>query len=510
MKKKMLLAAVFVVGILLLFFYGKSLWEQEQKGQKEEIQVFLENVWIRKGEGDVVTIFSEGEERSFPTIGTLSETITDEIGDLRLVDGVVTEIVIKSDLTSIRVLIGNEDYRGVYHDCVEITSDGSFVVDYGEAERHFAAGEVFTTSKADFATLPGQRIIRTEESGAKLTLLHLTRADGHPSYRGSMELAYDECGLYLVNELPLEEYLYAVLPSEMPSSYGSEALKAQAICARTYAANALSSSRFTKYGAQVDDSVACQVYNNRQECEASICAVKETYGKILEYEGNPAQSYFFSTSCGTTAAATEVWNTEKDIPYLQGGFHGINSTESFDSEAEWYRWSTFLPIELLESRLRQVLCERYERVPELILTLEEDSGAFVSRPITEPGELLQLQVWSRGESGIATELLVVGSEHTYLIKKEYNIRCVLATEGETIFRENAGDALATSLLPSAFVSLKRGKYNGADGYLIEGGGFGHGVGMSQCGARAMAACGYTAEEILNEYFPGTYLGLLYR
>lgn len=90
----------------------------------------------------------------------------------------------------------------------------------------------------------------------------------------------------------------AWFPSEMPASYEMEALKVQAVCARSFAVNALNNPRFEDYGADVDDSTATQVYNNTSEDLRVNEAVDACAGQILTWEGVPVQTYFYSTSCG--------------------------------------------------------------------------------------------------------------------------------------------------------------------------------------------------------------------
>ena len=110
----------------------------------------------------------------------------------------------------------------------------------------------------------------------------------------------------LVNTLPLEEYLYGVVPSEMPASYPEEALKAQAVCARTYACVQMMNSSLGDLGAQVDDSVSYQVYQNRRRGSSSSQAVEATAGEILLNNGSPINAYYFSTSHGQTST-DQVW-----------------------------------------------------------------------------------------------------------------------------------------------------------------------------------------------------------
>ena len=96
-----------------------------------------------------------------------------------------------------------------------------------------------------------------------------------------------------------------------------------------------------------------------------------------------------------------------------------------------------------------------------------------------------------------------------MVRNEYNIRSVLAPVNALIYRENGENVEGASLLPSAFVTLQKGTYKGEEGYLISGGGYGHGVGMSQCGADAMAQSGAVYEAIIEEYYPGTEIGFIY-
>ena len=407
------------------------------------------------------------------------------------------------ELKKIRVLLGTEGYRGYYHETVELTADCGFTVETGEEKTHFAAGERCSISEKDFNTEAGRKLVTPDTLDGKITVLSINRAGGCPAYRGTLEIEAREEGLLLVNEVTLEEYLYAVLPSEMPSSFGAEALKAQAICARSYAYTELLANRYAAYGAHVDDSTASQVYNNTPETEEAILAVKETHGQVLFYEGEVAQCYYYSTSSGHTAAAEDVWEYAEAVPYL-------TAKESvYDAESPWYRWQTFLSLEALSERVEATLKERYKVVPEQILTYDEATGDYLSKPMETVGEIKSIQVLERGKGEIATKLLLVAEHGVFLIKNEYNIRSVLAPVDAIIYRENGENVNGVALLPSGFFTLQKGTYRGVTGYLVAGGGYGHGVGMSQCGADAMARQGKTCEDIMEEYYPGTELGFIY-
>lgn len=411
--------------------------------------------------------------------------------------------VTKPELKKIRVLLGTEGYGGYYHDKAELTADCEYRVVWGTEEKTYAAGERCILSDAEFSAQEERVTVIPEEADGKITFYSFKRSGGHPSYRGTVEIVRKAEGLLLVNELTLEEYLYGVLPSEMPSDFSAEALKAQAICARSYAYMGVMENRYAKYGAHVDDSVASQVYNNTKETEAAILAVKDTHGQVLLYNNEVANCYYFSTSSGHTSAAEDVWENATPVPYLAG------KPTTYDSESPWYRWQTFLPMELLGNYTEQVLKERYQVVPEQILTYDEEAGEFVSKPIREVGEPEGFRIMERGVGDIATQLLIIGSKGVFLVKNEYNIRRILAPVGQNIVRNNAEATQGGSLLPSAYIELRKGLYKDVEGYLVLGGGYGHGVGMSQCGADAMAKQGASCEEIIAEYYPGTELGFIY-
>lgn len=134
-------------------------------------------------------------------------------------------------------------------------------------------------------------VIPAHENGIQLTSIQ--RQCGNPVYQGSLEIQRTDQGFTVINELPLETYLEAVVPSEMPSGYHKEALKAQAVCARTYAWKQMQEGRLSKYGADVDDSVNYQVYQNIAPQQATSEAVRDTEGKILCQNGKPVQAYYF-------------------------------------------------------------------------------------------------------------------------------------------------------------------------------------------------------------------------
>lgn len=170
---------------------------------------------------------------------------------------------------TIRVLIQNSDYQGIFHKEVKLSCDTEWELHYGLdgelTEKHAGGEELLLDGNSAWFTECARIVLSPAEDGGKISLLSVNRSQGTPAYRGSMEIRKTGQGFVVINELPVEEYLYGVVPSEMPVSYPMEALKAQAICARTYVYAHLESPGYGEYGAHVDDSTGYQVYNNTAE-----------------------------------------------------------------------------------------------------------------------------------------------------------------------------------------------------------------------------------------------------
>lgn len=212
---------------------------------------------------------------------------------------------------TIRVLIQNSDYQGIFHKEVKLSCDTEWELHYGLdgelTEKHAGGEELLLDENSAWFTECARIVLSPAEDGGKISLLSVNRSQGTPAYRGSMEIRKTGQGFVVINELPVEEYLYGVVPSEMPVSYPMEALKAQAICARTYVYAHLESPGYGEYGAHVDDSTGYQVYNNTAEKEEAIQAVQETKGEVVRLNGELVDTYYYSTSCGF-GADERVWN----------------------------------------------------------------------------------------------------------------------------------------------------------------------------------------------------------
>ena len=283
------------------------------------------------------------------------------------------------------------------------------------------------------------------------------------------------------------------------------------------------------------------------EQEEATAAVKATYGQLLMREDGvtPAETYYYSTSWGYGSDA-HVWKTSsadsygyivprhlsreeisrvlagegaletaaetaesKDLTQEDIFAEAIRSVDPGDFEAGegWYRW-TYTVKKLDPDKVLRQLQSRYEANDKLVLT--QDGENYVSSPVGTFKEIRNLTILTRGAGGVADELLIETDRDTYKVISEHSIRYVLC-DGETKVRRQDGSQVAMgTLLPSAFFTIEIAREGElVVGYNLTGGGFGHGVGMSQNGARSMAAEGYGAEEILRFFYEGCSVKEIY-
>lgn len=430
-------------------------------------------------------------------------------------------------LDKIRVVIKTTGFESAYHEEVVLACDTAMEWRSGDASGTIAGGEQIVIDPESDMFNHSRITFAPAAISAKTKLLSVERNQGVPAYRGTLEVEKTDEGLLVINELSLDEYLYSVVPSEMPSSYPLEALKAQAVSARTYAYAHMQSSRLQRYGAHVDDSAAFQVYNNIAENDMTTRAVRETEGVIVAENGTAVTTYFYSTSCGYGTDLT-AWMAQNDS-YLQskkigdGEVADLTEQEAFDAYIrQWdetcyeatetyFRWKyeTEVDEELLLSNLQK----RYEANPDQVLTKTPEG--YCSKEITRFGQLQQIEVEKRAPGGAVVQLLLVGSEATVRILSEKNVRYILAGESTQLFlAENyAKDGSVNGMLPSAFLVIETQQEpfgeteekNRIVSYRVYGGGFGHGIGMSQNGARQMAKRGMTYDAILKFFYVDTDL-----
>ena len=267
------------------------------------------------------------------------------------------------------------------------------------------------------------------------------------TYRGNLKLIVTGQGrINAVNIVDIEDYLYGVVPKEMPPSWPEEALKAQAVVSRTFARYQMDANAAREY--DISATTASQVYGGiTAETDRTRRAINATRRRILTFKGRPALTYFHANSGGMTEDARNVWRVA--IPYLQ------SVSDDYSAQAPGAAWSSFLSFDQIRDSM--------------------------SRNGIQTGQISDLETASRSPSGRAVRMKITHSAGTTVV---------------------SGNEFRTMTDPTLIKStLFKAERNG-QGIRFEGRGSGHGVGLSQWGARMMAEGGSPYREILLHYYRG--------
>ncbi len=261
-------------------------------------------------------------------------------------------------------------------------------------------------------------------------------------YQGSIKVSKDENGLHFINELPFEEYIEGVVAAETAPNWTLEALKVQAVISRTYAIYQKLLTAGKDY--HITSSVLHQVYKGSNTNKIIRQAVQETSGEFLAYDGKPIEAFYHSTCQGKTEYPDAVWG--KSYPYLQ-------SVPCRGEHSPYEHWQRRFSIDELEQALG------LKGIKGLDITSHTSTGRV--------------------------EFLKVTAEDLEIEIKAIDLRKLLG------YRE----------LPSTDFTVTIEEAN----VIFEGGGYGHGVGLSQWGSLELANEGKNYKEILEHYYPGTVL-----
>lgn len=371
----------------------------------------------------------------------------------------------------------------VYADEEDLGWQEKASVAINDSQWHISGGENEITSDADKITI--------SSAGGFLTI-------NGKQYRGEIELARNNEKITVVNHLDIEDYLYGVVPLEMATGWHIEALKTQAVCARTYAIKSL--GKYMSQGFDVYNTTMSQVYGGvsveKDDCTA---AVDETRGIVITYDGKLIDAVYSSASSNFhTFSNKDVWGS--DTPYLVGVEDTYQQLVKPDSSA-WKKTFTLSELEaILESKEINI------------------------------GGLNDVVIDSVSADGAVTSLTFVGENGIHTVKKDSARTFLnLRSQGYTITKEGAKTPV--SVLSSKGVSTendvvsigKEGnlgslsyilnnqgqtfkiKQSGFKSITLNGSGYGHGLGMSQWGAYGMAKSGFSFEEIIKHYYQGVEL-----
>lgn len=349
----------------------------------------------------------------------------------------------------IRVLLKQDVPR------VEVFSERGVVVQVPNGETRVFATAVTVRPSAGGLTLNGERVpaesVTIRSRGGDLVMTNGNGAgDQKPlAVGGSLKVLLRGTGLSLVNDVDLEEYIKGVVPAEMSPSWHPEALKVQAVVARTYALYQRMLNRSREY--DLVATVQDQVYQGRHGVDARVQeAVEATRGIAVAYQNAPIFAAFSSTAAGPTEDAMNVWS--KDLPYLKG----VDCP--FDVNAPRYQWQATLKLQELEQAFR--------------------------RQGVDVGAIASLTPFAYSRAGRVTKLRILHSR------------------GELILRgEDFRRLIGYSVIPSTQFEVEAMGWEIA----LSGRGSGHAVGLCQWGAKELAEQGYPYTTILAYYFPGTEL-----
>lgn len=312
--------------------------------------------------------------------------------------------------------------------------------------------------------------------------------------------------LDVINVLDIDSYVKGVLPYEMSADWPLEALKAQAVCARTYA---LWQTRHAGNGFDVCNTTDCQVYRGTGSAGAvSDRAVEETAGIAAMYGGRYAETYYCSANGGASESSENVWSNPQ--PYLVG-------------KEDPYERLTSIPD--YEYTIRYSWAELSALLRKKGYSIGTAASAYVSRT-TPSGNVAEVTIrdrsgktvtltkqdcrWTLGTKSMRFAIDGGGSAGGWSVNDGAatlsSLGGVYAVTGTgTAAALPGGDAYVITASGVSALGQPPAAPGGGSGITITGAGWGHGVGMSQYGAKAMAEQGHTYEDILNFYFTGITL-----
>ncbi len=351
------------------------------------------------------------------------------------------------------------------------------------------------------------------------------KLNGNP-YRGMLTFSVIGNTMTGVNVVDLEEYLYGVVPSEMPQSYEAEALKAQAVAARTYAMTKLGAHSGSGY--QLCDGVNCQVYKGySNEAALTTAAVDATAGQVACYNGSPIEAVFSASTGGYTESSENVWYAA--VPYLRA----VPEIAEYGDNT-WKRELTLDELtNLLETKgagigaAKDIVITKLStggRVQEIQIvgtsgtkTLNKETlrtyfsgacGSLPSKMFTINGKGGEIGQYG-GE--VATTAAETPAKGGGLLAAAANQGIIAKTDGLLSHLNGKNISVDVEVSSPSMPAVNTGDYEVYDvnistvkngKFLFEGVGIGHGVGLSQKGAQAMAQMGYDYEDILYHYYTG--------
>lgn len=441
-------------------------------------------------------------------------------------ENTIIAALIHEDLVcdNIRVILSNDNYTSYDMGRAIFTSDVPFTVTNKDGiKTTYQSGESVTIVAEDYEE-GDTFVVAPFDSDQKVTVSSLARDCGHPSYAGTLEVKILKDGvLHIINEVPIEQYLYSVVSSEVPSNYHKEAMRTLAICARGYAYYKIKDGSFASYDAHLDDSSLCQLYNNIEPNAAAVLAVKDTYGIVPSYNESIILPLWYSASAGVASTNADIWGG-KPYEYLQCYIEtadkkmvDLSREEDFrqfmadsmncdviEKNQPYYRWSIAFTKAEMTAAVDENLLDRIKASPDNI-QVKTDEDKYASQELETIGDVVAVHVTERTTSGVVTALEIEGTEATIRVTGQTNIRNLITPVNQEVIRQDGQAITGWTSLPSPYYYVA--EENG--GFVIYGGGFGNGVGVSQTGANVLAQQGHDFIYILHYFYSNTDVKNIY-
>lgn len=330
------------------------------------------------------------------------------------------------------------------------------------------------------------------------------------SFRGQVEfLRKTDSDMTIINVLPMEEYIYGVVPNEIQASSNIEAIKAQAIAARTFAYKTI--NKHAAYGFNLCTTTDCHVYKGySSENPNSNKAVDDTKDMVVTYNGGLAETLYFSSSGGRTESAVNVWGN--DFPYLRSVEDKYESGNSYH-----YNWTVSYTVEEISQKLKNY---GVGTVTSIEITKTSDAGRateVVIKGTSKPEGVVIKNDRCRTFLGLDSQWYTINgaggntaNDKFYIknkgVTKQFNEITVKNASGQTKIL-SSGKVTVIGANGTKDTASTSTQTTNAKGFTFVGKGWGHAVGMSQEGAKGYADAGYTYDQILAHYYTGTKIEL---
>ncbi len=349
-------------------------------------------------------------------------------------------------------------------------------------------------------TISGNALyINGDKSGSSIIVLKPNNSSDQVlfndmAYRGTLRIIYDGSSIKVINNVSLEDYVKGVLPAEMSPSWNQEALKSQAVATRTFALYSKSRQHSASSGYELCSTSHCQVYmGSGEETDATNQAVDATYGQVMYYNNQVIYAAFHASSGGATENSENVWGSY--MAYLR-------SVTDDDSKSPYHNWTSKFTVAQVEQKLASS--------GKGVGTLQSLAMVPLSASDSVTGRSSSGRAYGIKFTGSSGNITLTGEQARTIFGLKsamFNIHTE-RTSSTVAAAKTASKSKVVDKAPEAMSNTTM-KLQGVDSIVFEGHGFGHGLGLAQYGANAMAAAGSTYDQILHYYYTDVVIKEIY-